>query len=402
MSPTSPPGATVAAATPLAVGPHVATSYAAGSVAAAVPPPPTITALTGLRAVAALWVVLFHYRGDVLLLVPQLGFLEPLMSAGYLGVDVFFVLSGFVLAYNYSGRLGSWAPRQTRDFVQNRVARVWPVHVVTLHLDLLQAAVIGTLGITAGGHRRTLSAYLQNLTMTHDWFSDRPSFNAPAWSISAEWAAYLVCPFLLLGLARIRRARTAAVLATLVYGAMLAVYAVWALPNGNVPHGGLLRVGGEFTAGLLLVRVHQSGPAWLARLALPWAVAVAALVLLVPASHGGDYWLAPAFGVLVLLLAQGSGALGRCLSTRWFVFGGEASYCLYMTHVLMRPALNALADPRDLAGGPLALRLLVLAGYAVALASAAVLLRRLVEVPARRALRARPSLRRRAAPAGAT
>ena len=66
----------------------------------AAPRRPVIGALTGLRAVAAVWVVLFHYRSDVLALAPALRPLRPLMDAGYLGVVVFIALSGFVLAYN--------------------------------------------------------------------------------------------------------------------------------------------------------------------------------------------------------------------------------------------------------------------------------------------------------------
>jgi peptidoglycan/LPS O-acetylase OafA/YrhL len=351
---------------------------------------PPIHALTGLRAVAAVWVVLFHYRDDVLRLAPALRPLEPLLAAGYLGVDVFFVLSGFVLAYNYSGRLGGWVPREVGAFVRNRVARVWPVHVATLHLDLLLAWAIGALGVSTGGHLRTPTAYLQNLTMTHQWFTDRSSFNAPAWSISAEWAAYLACPLLLVGLARVRRAATAAVLAGLSYAAMLGVFLVWARPDGNVAHAGLLRVAAEFTAGVLLLRVHEGLRRRRRRvvgaLALPWALAVLVGLQL---GAGTGYWLAPAFGVLTLLLASPGGLLGRLLARRWFTYWGEASYSLYMSHLLLLPVLHRLVDPsvaRD-AGWPVGL--LVLTGYAGVLAAAAVLLRRVVEVPARRLLRAR-------------
>lgn len=350
--------------------------------------PTTIRALTGLRAVAAVWVVLFHYRFDLLALFPAASPLGPLMAAGYLGVDVFFVLSGFVLAYNYAERLGRWAPREARAFAQNRVARVWPVHVVTLNLDLLQAAVVGTLGVGADGHRRTVSAYLQNLTMTHAWWNDRPSFNAPAWSISAEWAAYLACPLLLLGLARVRRPLTAALAAAGLFGMMTTVFALWALPNGNVPHAGMLRIGVEFTAGVLLLRVHQRHPRWLPHLTLPVTAGVAAAVLLVPAARHG-YWLAPALGLLVLLVSVDDGPVGRLLARPGAVFWGEASYCLYLTHLLLSPGLHAIVDPRSVAQSPFAVRLLVLALYVVALGAAAVLLRRLVEVPARRLLRAR-------------
>ncbi|HET8615845.1 MAG TPA: acyltransferase [Actinomycetales bacterium] len=354
----------------------------------ATPSRPTIAALTGLRAVSALWVVLFHYRSDVLTLVPALRPLEPVMAAGYLGVDVFFVLSGFVLAYNYSERLARWRPREAASFVQNRVARVWPVHLVTLHADLLQAWVVGTLGVTAGGHRRTVSAYLQNLTMTHAWWNDRPSFNAPAWSISAEWAAYLACPLLLLALARLRRARVTVALALLGYAVMLTIFALWALPNGNVAHAGMLRLAVEFCAGVLALRVYQRSPRLLGRLALPLVVGLAAVVLLVPAAHHG-YWLAPALGLLVLCLALDAGPLARVLARRTFVFWGEASYCLYMTHVLLMPGLHAVLSPSDVASnGPL-VRVGVLTGYAVVLAGAAVLLHRYVEVPARNRLRSR-------------
>ena len=116
---------------------------------------PPLPALTGLRAVAAVWVVLFHYRDDLLALVPGLAPLDTFMRAGYLGVDLFFPLSGFVLAYTYADRLGSFSWRASADFVRNRFARVWPVHVLTLNLDLAVAALVGTLGVGADGHRRT-------------------------------------------------------------------------------------------------------------------------------------------------------------------------------------------------------------------------------------------------------
>jgi peptidoglycan/LPS O-acetylase OafA/YrhL len=349
---------------------------------------PTIAALTGLRAVAAVWVVLFHYRHDILTIAPSLHPLEPLMAAGYLGVDVFFVLSGFVLAYNYSERLSRWRPREAASFVQNRIARVWPVHLVTLHADLLQAWVIGTLGVTADGHRRTFSAYLENLTMTHTWWNDRPSFNAPAWSISAEWAAYLACPLLLLGLARLRRAGSAAALALAGYAVMLTVFALWALPNGNVAHASMLRLAAEFCAGLLALRVYQRRPRLLGRLALPLTAGVVVVVLTLPDVHHG-YWLAPALGLLVLCVALDVGPLARLLARPSFVFWGEASYCLYMTHVLLMPGLHALVSPSDVEARHVFLRLAVLGLYAAVLAAAAVLLHRYVEVPARHRLRSK-------------
>ena len=134
--------------------------------------------------------------------------------------------------------------------------------------------------------------------------------------------------------------------------------------------------------------MHQQHPRWLPHLTLPVVVGVVAAALVVPAARHG-YWLAPALGLLVLLVSVDAGPVGRLLARPGAVFWGEASYCLYLTHLLLSPGLHALVDPRDVADSALVVRLFVLALYVAALGAAAVLLRRLVEVPARRLLRSR-------------
>lgn len=205
---------------------------------------PALPALTGLRALAAVRVVLFHYRDDLLALEPSLAPLDTFMRAGYLGVDLFFPLSGFVLAYTYADRLRSFSWRGTGDFVRNRSARVWPVHVLTLNIDLAIAALVGTLGVGADGHRRTVGAYVENVFMVHTRTNDRPSFNSPAWSISSEWFAYLIAPLTFVLVARVRRSGTALLLAGASYAVMLAVFATMALPNGNLEHMFYVRIMG--------------------------------------------------------------------------------------------------------------------------------------------------------------
>ncbi len=345
---------------------------------------PPLPALTGLRAVAAVWVVLFHYRDDLLALVPGLAPLDTFMRAGYLGVDLFFPLSGFVLAYTYAGRLGSFSWRASTDFVRNRFARVWPVHVLTLNLDLAVAALVGTLGVGADGHRRTPQAYVENVAMVHTWFNDRPSFNAPAWSISSEWFAYLLAPLLFVAAVRVRRAVPALGLAAVSYAAMLAVFATMALPNGNLEHMFYVRIMGEFVGGMLLCLAWVRGGARLGRCVVVLPVTLVVLAL-VPAASAGHYWAAPALGLGVAGLAASSGWVTSALSWPLVVAAGEASYALYMTHLLGQPFVHSL---RVWAQGSGWASAGVVVGLVIALAGIAWLVHTAVEKPARRRLQA--------------
>ena len=90
---------------------------------------PTIRALTGLRIVAALWVVLFHFRPLIWDASPRLkDDLAPIFNAGAQGVDLFFILSGFVLTWNYLDRMGpTWSARASLRRSSGRPARVPPL-----------------------------------------------------------------------------------------------------------------------------------------------------------------------------------------------------------------------------------------------------------------------------------
>ena len=187
-----------------------------------------IKALTGLRIVAAVWVVLFHFRPLLRDAVP--GFLDaltPVLNCGAQGVDLFFILSGFVLTWNYLDRMGgSWSTRATLHFLWLRLARVWPVYLVTLHLAALW--VIFTLHV---GHipsqdiyRFTAISYVRQVLMVQLWFQpffDDSSWDGPAWSISAEWLAYLLFGLVVLVIFRMARATRARNLVWLAVAASL-------------------------------------------------------------------------------------------------------------------------------------------------------------------------------------
>ena len=182
-----------------------------------------IAGLTPLRGLAALLVVLFHLNW---LDVPLQGaaasadFGNYLLSSstyfiakGYIAVDLFFILSGFVLAHVY------WALFRERiclqdfsNFLGTRIARIYPLHFVMLILFLL----IETAKLVVFSHRPDLftsppfshpdesEAIIYHLTLTQTFYGSGLSWNAPSWSISCEAIVYLIFPFLAIGISRSR------------------------------------------------------------------------------------------------------------------------------------------------------------------------------------------------------
>ncbi|UMB71999.1 acyltransferase family protein [Mycobacterium paraterrae] len=360
-----------------------------------------IKALTGLRIVAAVWVVLFHFRPLLRDAVP--GFLDaltPVLNCGAQGVDLFFILSGFVLTWNYLDRMGrAWSTRATLHFLWLRLARVWPVYLVTLHLAALW--VIFTLHV---GHipsqeiyRFTAISYVRQVLLTQLWFQpffDNSSWDGPAWSISAEWLAYLLFGLLVLVIFRMARATRARNLVWLAVAASLPpVMSLLVTGQFYTPWSWLPRIVMQFTAGALVA-------AAVSRLRLTDRGRRAAgysSVMMIAGIAGFLYWsdAHPLHGVsdtgglvdilfvpLVLTLAIGTGSLPALLSTRPAVYGGQISFCLYMVHELVHTCWIWTAQQFDLTMSGKDGKLLLSAVLAVTLLAAAGLYHA-VEEPAR-------------------
>lgn len=218
-----------------------------------------IKALTGLRIVAAMWVVLFHYRPLLWEASPRLkDDLGPLLDSGAQGVDLFFILSGFVLTWNYLDRMGpAFSIRATGHFLWLRLSRVWPVYLVTMHLAALWIIVTLHVGDVPSpdAERLTAISYLRQLAMVQLWFApyfDETSWDGPAWSISAEWLAYLLFGALILLVFRIARVSRARTLLGLAFCAALPP-TILLLGSGVLytPWSWLPRIVAQFAAGAL-------------------------------------------------------------------------------------------------------------------------------------------------------
>lgn len=318
-----------------------------------------IKALTGLRIIAAVWVVLFHFRPLLRLASPAFSdALAPVLDRGAQGVDLFFILSGFVLTWNYLERMGeSFSPRATLHFLWLRLARVWPIYLVTLHLALLW--VIFTLHVghvpTEDLSRLTATSYVRQLLLVQLWFEpffDGASWDGPAWSISAEWLAYLLFGGLILVVYRVMWVTSARGLAALaIIVSLPPLLLMLATGQFYTPWSWLPRIVMQFTAGALAcASVRKLRPSDRARSAAGYCSA-----LLIAATVGILYYFDghPISGLpdsgglvdvlfvpLVMALAVGTGSLPTVLSTRVMVYGGQISFCLYMVHELVHTAWN--------------------------------------------------------------
>jgi peptidoglycan/LPS O-acetylase OafA/YrhL len=150
-----------------------------------------VRSLTGLRGIAAVAVVLYHFKEMTPLPASPL---SGIVSRGYLAVDVFFVLSGFVMALTYARGFASGFNTITyRDFLLRRFARIYPLYA----LVLVGMLVCIGCGLCPGSNlRNSLAAIIANVLLVQAW-GVAGSINGPAWSISTEFAAYLLFPMLL-------------------------------------------------------------------------------------------------------------------------------------------------------------------------------------------------------------
>ncbi|MBB3998023.1 acyltransferase family protein [Aureimonas pseudogalii] len=354
--------------------------------------------LTSLRGIAAGMVVLYHYTGGFLPAL-NLGPHTGLVARGYLFVDLFFVLSGFVMAHAYGAvfaarvERGAWG-----SFVRARFARIYPLHVVILagFVALETAKWLATqaghdVGTPFNEASRPWQLGVNLLLLQTSGILAFPTWNGPAWSIGAEFLVYLAFPFLSVAMLRAGAARCWAAGAAAV--ALLLVISEGGRNLDQTARFGALRCGGEFVLGMLAHRVYVSDR--LQRASGSGVIlGVAAATLFAIHLEAWDLLAPLGFAVLVPLVAGNRGAVARALSRPWLVTLGLVSYSVYMVHYLLLEAVDLasriLIGERVGAalgtGGSLA----VFAAMISAVLALSVLLHRRVEEPARQWLRRTP------------
>jgi peptidoglycan/LPS O-acetylase OafA/YrhL len=351
------------------------------------------------------WVVVFHFHftplPGVAGVVDALG---PLITSGALGVDLFFVLSGFVIAHTYLDQLGPrMRVRATARFLWARACRLWPVYLLVLHvfgawLILRSVAGDGLIAFQAVQPVLDAGQYLQQLVLVQLWddaYFDGASWVGSTWSISAEWLAYLLFPVAALVLHRMRRLP---VVVLACCSLLLMAPMTWAyLATGSpyFPWSWLVRILCGFGAGALAylaVRKLRWTPAArrvasAAAAVLPIALA-AGLLLGEVAGPGRGGAVILLFPVLVAALAVADRGPAMLLATPALVYGGRLSYGLYLVHIPLFEVFWLALQRYPLLAPQTALAHVVGVQVLLATLGVAALTYRFVEEPSRRGMRA--------------
>lgn len=317
-----------------------------------------LSALTGLRFFAAFAVLISHFDHRSLITLPTT--VTDFLDGGRTAVSLFFVLSGFILAYNYVDLSGG-ADRM--KFYANRVARIYPVTLLALGLGAIgvayavlnpaSGALMDWYALKEASPLILVASFFAQLTVLTGWLptaSLNQPWNGPAWSISCEFFFYLLFPLLIVKM----RSLTAARVAILLIAAFAAqCFIIWAArafaPAGQkgflvsqFPVTHLF----EFILGIAAALVFlRGGKEWLGRetrrtFLLAGSLVPIALLSFFRPVDPVYLLMSPFFAMMILALAVPPAGRASILSWGPLILLGEASFSLYMIHV---PIMNLIS-----------------------------------------------------------
>ncbi len=331
-----------------------------------------ILPFTALRGLAAWWVAIYHF--DTVL--PLHGVFERFIVNGPLAVDLFFIMSGFVMALCYGATFRDGVGlRDYGRFMGVRLARIYPLHLLVLVLFLSVPFALAVTGREPLWGHFEPDYFLASLMLIQNWRADSIlDWNVPAWSISTEMLFYLVFPIVSLLASRLVRGAAACV------AAMAAILLLIGLSGDGASYTLLynpLRCLPECVLGMLLFRLASLLPLDGRASLVPFGVAVA-LFGADAAGVGLDQGTMPlAFTCLLWSVLAPGFWVSRVLSWRPLLWIGEVSFSTYMIHFLVKYWVKFLLVGRVPTEA-------VFVVYVALVLVASAILHALVEVPGRR------------------
>ena len=302
-----------------------------------------ITSLDGVRGMAALIIVALHFSSYLFPYVGEsIGLYTPMLKNSYLLVDLFFILSGFVLSFNYFEvfkREVSFA--SFYKFIYKRFLRLYPLHIATLIFLVVLHRYISplflNLPIDLFQVDRSNFSIMTNVFMMHssgigdNGCFDCTSWNYPSWSISVEWLSYFFLPIIIIFCSRFKRI-SFLVGGLLFVGLYFVQVKVGHLDVASTP--GLYRAVTGMFIGVLLYRIGFKSFR-----SSKYGVFIATF-LLGGSFHfiGNDTFLVGILAIFLLIIINGEDS--NVFSSSWLQWLGVRSYSIYLIHVPVQDAIS--------------------------------------------------------------
>lgn len=298
--------------------------------------------LTGLRGILALWVVFHHVK-------PQLFYLfgpwaVNVADLGYIAVDFFFVLSGFVLAMTHQQEFAKdFSYRNLKIFYIKRLARIYPLHcgVWCLYLVLPAIYLLSGRGFF-WTERFDLNYFFMGLALVNNWgFQDVLSWNVPSWSISTEFASYLLFPFITFLIYRIHsRIISLGIIALICSIVGYLFYCSGATNVGAyIPSMGIWRCIFEFILGMIIFNLFRDGVFDHTEKKYLFSGMLLILAIGIGMSLPDYLWI-PLFMVLFISFFIAFENSVQISVPKIFIWLGNISYSVYLTHYFIRDIMK--------------------------------------------------------------
>ncbi|MDO6433121.1 acyltransferase [Flavitalea sp. BT771] len=302
---------------------------------------PYLNNLTPLRGIAAIWVAVFHFRNDGNIFARLTTVM--LLRKGYLMVDLFFIMSGFIILHVYGDSFAENISRQNlRRFMVARVARIYPLHIFTLLF-----LVVTTIFTWQWNETNDPAAIPTNIFLLQSFgIHNTVTWNTPSWSLSAEWAAYMVFPLLAVFM---HKTEKPARLILTVFVIITYLFLVYWLPSKSganqhrpVQHKldvinsyAFLRGIAGFTLGMLAYALYKKSS--IRSLFSKDIIALFFIAAALLCMHNGlnDLLIIASFVGLTLSFASNSGAIHKTCSLRPAQFIGKVSYSIYLMQTIV-------------------------------------------------------------------
>ncbi len=380
------------------------------------PPSRKIPALTGLRFFAVLVLVGYHFRSTWSQLLPVTRHANGFLEGGLSSIDFLFLLSGFIIGWNYLTRLGHLQTREYVRFLWARLARIYPLHL--LILALLGSLTFGGVlfGNAADKKVYGVRAFVENIFLVNSWRSvPMLTWNYPARFLSAGLLAYLLFPFCAAAIRGKNPRWVAFVVATLSVSFTIVRHVY------NVPSD-LARLGATFPLGVALAGLMatvESGTSrtdasvtrprtkpsfWLSPMLVPFqAIVLLAITGFVESGVTAliirdCVFLASATWLIATLVASREGAVHRFLGSKQLTYLGSSSFALFLIHVPVLIVFQRLVSHYRLDVASVSARVLSVAALIAALFLASHIGYRFVEEPLRGLLTGRRRSKRSGQP----